>query len=105
MGRAGAQVAASTHTPLVDLDADTMAFLDSVGSGKADGYYMIFSPADNVPLFPQGHHDTTHLNERGARAAAVLVGNALAKLDLPFSKAIHPADPHDAAMTGSPTCW
>lgn len=99
------QVAAETHTPLIDLDARAIRFFGGVGAGKADRYFMIYTPADRVPLFPQGHHDTTHLNELGARAAAALVGQGLAALDLPFSHDIHAPDPAAVKATGSPTCW
>ncbi|MGN6374269.1 MAG: rhamnogalacturonan acetylesterase [Sphingomonas sp.] len=99
------QVAAATHTPLVDLDARAQAFFGHVGAGKADRYYMIYTPADHIPQFPQGHHDTTHLNELGARAAAAIVGQGLAALDLPFSHAVHAPDPATVTATGTPTCW
>jgi DNA sulfur modification protein DndE len=98
-------VAADTHTPLIDLDARAMRFFGGVGAGKADRYFMIFTPADRVALFPQGHHDTTHLNELGARVAAALVGQGLAALDLPLSHQVHAPDPTTVTATGSPTCW
>ena len=99
------KVAADTHTPLIDLDARAMRFFGGVGAGKADRYFMIFTPTDHVALFPQGHHDTTHLNELGARAAAALVGQGLAALDLPLSRQVHAPDPATVRATGSPTCW
>jgi hypothetical protein len=99
------RVAAETGAPLVDLDAAAMRFLDRVGPGKADSYFMIYSAADGIARFPEGHHDTTHLNERGARAAAAIVGRGLAGLDLPFSDRVHAPDPAAVTPTGTPTCW
>jgi DNA sulfur modification protein DndE len=99
------KVAADTHTPLIDLDARAMRFFGGVGAGKADRYFLIYTPADHVARFPEGHRDTTHLNELGARAAAALVGQGLAALDLPFSHDIHAPDPAAVEATGSPTCW
>ncbi|MBY8829658.1 rhamnogalacturonan acetylesterase [Hephaestia mangrovi] len=99
------KVAADTHTPLIDLDARAQAFFGHVGAGKADRYYMIYTPADHIARFPQGHHDTTHLNELGARVAAVLVGQGLKSIDGPLAREVHTPDPATITAHGSPTCW
>ncbi|MBT0669226.1 rhamnogalacturonan acetylesterase [Novosphingobium profundi] len=101
------RVAAETQTPLIDLDALAREWLGAAGPGKtgADRYFLIYDAADKVARFPEGHRDTTHLNELGARSAAALVAGALAKLDVPLAKRVHAPDPALQRALGAPTCW
>ncbi|WP_260928848.1 rhamnogalacturonan acetylesterase [Novosphingobium sp. 9] len=101
------RVASETHTPLIDLDARAMAWFGAKGPGKtgADRYFLIYDAADHIARFPEGHRDTTHLNELGARSAAALVANDLATLDVPLAKRVHAPDPAAQRALGAPTCW
>ncbi|MGK6320018.1 rhamnogalacturonan acetylesterase [Sphingomonas sp. DT-204] len=96
--------ARATGTPLVDLDADSRAFFDRQGEATSARYFMIYTPADHIARFPEGHTDTTHLNELGARATARIVANALARLKLPVSRRARPADPGAAVARGNASC-
>lgn len=96
--------ARATRTPLIDLDADSRTFLDKQGEAASAHYFMIYTPDDHIARFPEGHNDTTHLNELGARATARIVANALAKLRLPISRHVHPDDPGAAVARGNAAC-
>ncbi|MGN6123317.1 MAG: rhamnogalacturonan acetylesterase [Sphingomonas oligoaromativorans] len=97
-------VAAETGTPLIDLDADFRAFIDGKGEAASAHYYLIYAPEDHVARFPDGHHDTTHLNELGARAAAAIVAKDLAALPLPVARAVRAGDADAVSALGSPVC-
>jgi lysophospholipase L1-like esterase len=97
------RVAAQTKTPLVDLDADSMAQLQKRGEAESIKLYLVYAPGA-VPRFPEGAHDTTHLNEQGARLAAALVAKRLQGLHLPISARVHAASATDLANLGAPAC-
>lgn len=97
-------VAAATRTPLIDLNARSMAFLDGAGAEDAKRYFMIYTPADGIARFPKGHVDTTHLNELGARATAAIVARELAGLGLPVSGRIKAAAPETVRALGNSAC-
>ncbi|WP_336963058.1 rhamnogalacturonan acetylesterase [Sphingobium aquiterrae] len=97
-------VAAATGTPLIDLNADSMAFLDRAGETGAKRYFMIYTPADGIARFPQGHVDTTHLNELGARAIAALVAQGLGGLGVPIAARVRAAAPDSVRALGDSTC-
>lgn len=101
------RVAGETATPLIDLDQKAMAWLGAAGPGRdgADRYFLIYDAADKVARFPEGHRDTTHLNELGARSAAALVAGELAGLDVPLASSVHAPDPAAQRALGSATCW
>lgn len=82
-------VAATTKTPLIDLNAKIMAFLDSAGAEGAKRYF---------------HDDTTHLNELGARATAAIVARELAGLGLPVSAQIRAPAPEAVHALGNSAC-
>lgn len=97
-------VAAQTGTPLIDLDADFRTFIDAKGEAASARYFLIYSPEDHVARFPDGHHDTTHLNELGARAAAAIVAKDLAALPLPVARAVRAGDADAVPALGSAAC-
>lgn len=83
------EVAASTGTPLIDLNADTQAALLAVGPTASHRWYM---------------PDTRHLYEGGARMAASMVALRLSGLGLPVSKHVRISLTADAAILGRPDC-
>jgi lysophospholipase L1-like esterase len=82
-------VAAETRTPLIDLDADSMAYFQSSGEEGARKYYLA---------------DDTHFNELGARAVAALVARRLEELHIPLSKHVRPVKPDALQALGNPSC-
>lgn len=98
------RVATATNTPFVDLDARSMAFFARGGEAGAARYFMIYTPADRIARFPEGHRDTTHLNELGARATAAIVAGALRPLATPAARLLHPVDPGRVRALGSVAC-
>jgi DNA sulfur modification protein DndE len=97
-------VAAETTTPLIDLDADSMAYLDRLGEEASKNLFLIYTPADRIPLWPEGHKDTTHFNERGARVGAALVAARLKALNLPVSRHVRPQGSDEPPVLGRPGC-
>lgn len=87
------EVAAATHTPLIDLEAKSRALLDRVGPVRSKAWYLHYTPADHVAAFPKGIDDDTHFSELGARHMAQLVADGLKALDLPVSARILPNNP------------
>ncbi len=78
-------LAASTHAPLIDLEALSRAWVDRAGPEASKAYYLHYKPQDNAPAFPQGIDDDTHFSELGARQVANLIAGALKALNLPIS--------------------
>lgn len=97
-------VAAQTATPLIDLNADSMAALQARGASAARGLYLFYKPQDRVARYPDGITDNTHVNEQGARLAAALVATRLEALGLPVSRRVQPASVAGQARLGGPTC-
>jgi lysophospholipase L1-like esterase len=79
------ELAAETHTPLVDLTADSMSWLARLGEPASRQYYLVFTPEQHIARFPEGHEDNTHFSEMGARQVAELIVERLAQLKLPIS--------------------
>jgi lysophospholipase L1-like esterase len=96
-------VAAETRTPLIDLDADSMAYFQSIGEEGSRKYYLHYAAADN-PTFPSGIADDTHFNELGARAVAALVARRLKELHIPLSKHVRPVKLDALQTLGNPAC-
>jgi lysophospholipase L1-like esterase len=97
-------VAAETHTPLIDLDADSMEYFQSVGDEGSKKYYLHYTAADRIPTFPAGIIDDTHFNELGARAVAALVARRLAEFNIPLSKHVRPVTLESLRAVGEPSC-
>lgn len=104
--RAVREVAAQSHTPLIDLTADSMQWLSSLGDEASRHYYLNYTPADHVARFPDGYEDNTHFSEMGARKIAELVAARLAALQLPISRRVLHARPGLTRTTplGGPSC-
>jgi lysophospholipase L1-like esterase len=81
------ELAASTATPLIDLEGASRNLLDRVGAENARAYYMNLAPGA-YPAFSAGLADDTHFNELGARLMADLVAEQLAGLSVPAAKAV-----------------
>jgi lysophospholipase L1-like esterase len=97
-------VARATGAPLIDLDADSMAALQARGEAASRKLYLLYTPQDHIPRYPEGISDTTHINEAGARLAASLVARRLAGLDLPVSAHVRLPSPGEPPILGGPGC-
>jgi lysophospholipase L1-like esterase len=91
--RAVREVAADTKTPLIDLDAASMAWLEKIGPADSRTYYMYTAASDRYWRFPDGSNDDTHFSEMGARGVANLIADGLAKLNLPIAKRVKAVRP------------
>jgi lysophospholipase L1-like esterase len=72
-----------TGVPLIDLEARSLALLDSVGEADSRKYYLHYAPEDEVAAFANGVADDTHFSELGGRAMANLVAQELRGIRLP----------------------
>jgi lysophospholipase L1-like esterase len=97
-------VAAETHTPLIDLDADSMEYFQSIGEEGSKKYYLHYTAADHIRTFPAGITDDTHFSELGARAVAALVARRLEELNIPLSKHVRPVNLDPLRAVGEPSC-
>lgn len=79
------ELAASTHTPLVDLESLSRKWVDRAGPERSKAYYLHYRPEDGAIGFPKGIDDDTHFSELGARHVADLVAGGLKSLGLPIS--------------------
>jgi len=98
------QVAQRTGAPLIDLDADSMAALQARGEAASRKLYLLYTPEDHMPRYPEGISDTTHINEGGARLAAALVARRLGALNLPISAHVRLPAPGEPPILGGPVC-
>jgi lysophospholipase L1-like esterase len=99
-------LASRTHTPLIDLAADSMRWISSLGDQASKRYFLIYTPEDHNERFPGFHEDNTHFNEMGARRIAGLVATRLAELNIPLSKRVKAKRPGLTRDTplGGPSC-
>lgn len=98
------EVAGSTRTPLIDLNADSQLAVQVLGPEMSKAYYLYYKPEDKAPPYPNGIEDNTHFNERGARLMAGLVANRLAKLPAPVARQVKPSAKANTAFLGGPGC-
>ena len=95
------EVAKATHTPMIDLDTLSGAWVQSAGPEASKRYFLHYPPnGPGLPAFANGIDDDTHFSEMGARGVANIVAEALAKLHLPVSRHILADRP--ALTLGSP---
>lgn len=92
-------LAARTHTRLIDLEARSRAWLDRVGPEGAKALYLHYRAEDHVAAFPEGIADNTHFSELGARQVADLVAQGIKALDLPIAAKIMAQRPALARST------
>jgi lysophospholipase L1-like esterase len=99
-------LAAATHTPLIDLTADSMRWVSALGDEGSKHFFLVYTPADRIARFPDGNTDNTHFSEMGARHVAELVAQRLEQLKLPVSKRVKKMRPGLTRDTplGGPTC-
>lgn len=99
-------LSASTHTPLIDLEALSRAWVDRAGEAASKTYYLHYAPEDHAPGFPKGIADNTHFSEVGARNVANLVAGGLKALNLPISAKVLADRPALARITplGKTSC-
>jgi len=81
------ELAATTATPLIDLEGASRNLLDRMGAENAVVYYMNLAPGA-YPAFAAGLKDDTHFTELGARTMADLVAEQLSGLSVPAAKAV-----------------
>lgn len=97
-------VAAETGTPLIDLDADSRAYFQSIGEEGSKKYYLHYTAADHIRAFPAGITDDSHFSELGARAMAALVARRLKELSIPLSEHVRPVQLDTLRAVGEPSC-
>jgi lysophospholipase L1-like esterase len=88
--RAVRATAQETETPLIDLNADSMAWLKSVGEAQSQKYFLAIAPKSTSLDYPNGRRDDADLTELGAREVARLVAVRFAGLGLAISPKINP---------------
>lgn len=86
-------LAASTRTPLIDLESLSRAWVDRAGPAGSMAYYLHYRAEDGMSAFPKGIADDTHFSEVGARQVANLVAGGLRALNLPISGKVLAARP------------
>ena len=84
--------ARETETPLIDLTADSMAWLKAVGEADSQKYFLAIAPNSINLDHPTGARDDADLTEAGARAMARLVAQRLAGLGLAISAKVRPEE-------------
>lgn len=77
------QVAKEEHVPFIDLDAKSLAILDTLGVEKSKSLYLWIPPGKYEAL-PQGKEDNTHFTFEGAKRIAGLVVDGIRELHLPI---------------------
>jgi len=76
-------VAQEQNVPLIDLDKESQALVQKLGTDDSKMLYNYLAPGEN-PNYPDGKQDDTHFSELGARKMAeiVLTDIKALKLDL-----------------------
>jgi lysophospholipase L1-like esterase len=82
------ELVVSTNTPLIDLEARSLAFVTHAGEAGSRKYYLHYTPAAHLAAFPNGIDDDTHFSELGARAMANLVAQELKGLKVPVAEKV-----------------
>jgi lysophospholipase L1-like esterase len=90
--RAVRDVAVQENVPLIDLDADSMAWLGRIGPEEAKKYFL-YVPGGTYLRYTDAVSDDTHSTELGARAIADLVAGRLATLPIPIAARVMPIRP------------
>ncbi len=77
-------IAATTGTQLIDLEASSRAWVDAKGVEPSKALFLHL-PAGRYPGFKDGVTDDTHFSELGARGVADLIAADLARTGLPVA--------------------
>ncbi|MCB9283840.1 MAG: rhamnogalacturonan acetylesterase [Lewinellaceae bacterium] len=78
------QVAEQLHVPFIDMQLLTEDYVIALGPEKSKEIYLWVEPG-KYEKFPDGKQDDTHLNLKGAREYARLVGEELRKQEMPLA--------------------
>lgn len=81
------KVAAEQKVPLIDLDRESQALLQSWGVEQSKLLFNHLQPGEH-PNYPNGKVDDTHFSELGARKMAQMVLDNIRKLNLDLAKRI-----------------
>ncbi|MCZ8511083.1 rhamnogalacturonan acetylesterase [Paenibacillus filicis] len=84
------RLARELDVPLIDLCLSSRALYESLGPEASKGLFVWLEPGEH-PNYPDGVHDNTHFNERGAREIARLAADGIAAADVPLKHALLPA--------------
>jgi lysophospholipase L1-like esterase len=92
--QAARDVAAATHTALIDLTAMSETMFNAMGPGP-DGAVHAFMhfPANTFPGQNQAYADNTHFNNYGAYELARCIVHGIRQANLPIAKFLDPAVP------------
>jgi lysophospholipase L1-like esterase len=92
--QAARDVAAATHTALIDLTAMSKEMFDAMGPGP-DGAVRAFMhfPANTFPGQNQAYADNTHFNNYGAYELARCIVHGIRQDKLPIAKFLDPSVP------------
>ncbi len=88
---AARRVAAEEHTPLIDAERLTRAWVSALGDEASKGFYMWVGEG-TCPLYPDGRQDNTHLNVRGARSVARMIAAELPQAVPELGERLVPSD-------------
>lgn len=86
------EVAATTGTKLIDLEATSRAWVDAKGVEPSRAYFLHY-PKGQYPGFANGIADDTHFSELGARGVANLIATGLVQTGLPIAAKVLPTRP------------
>ncbi|QYR22021.1 GDSL family lipase [Paenibacillus sp. sptzw28] len=85
------QVAAEKGVPLLDLNARSIAYYNTVGIEESKSLFFWLEPGV-YPNWPNGVQDNTHFQEYGAEQIARLVSDGVRDLHLPIEAFLLPAN-------------
>ncbi|MFC0211539.1 rhamnogalacturonan acetylesterase [Paenibacillus chartarius] len=74
-------LAVRENVPFIDLCGRSAVAFKEMGEAKSKEWLTWLEPGEH-PNYPEGVQDNTHLNEQGAEAAARMVADAIARLNL-----------------------
>jgi lysophospholipase L1-like esterase len=86
------EVAAATHTPLIDLNAMSKALFEALGPQGSDHAFMQFK-AGSYPGVEHDISDTTHFDNYGAYELARCIVQGIREDKLPLTKFLDPTVP------------
>jgi lysophospholipase L1-like esterase len=74
------ELGASMNAPVVDLNAKTLAYLNSIGCAASAKVFLYVAAGQYTGAYAGGASDSTHFQEYGARKLAGFVGEGLKEL-------------------------
>ena len=80
------EVAAETHTPVIDLNSISIRKFNELGPEKAKEVFLHFGPEKYPDNYPKGREDDSHFSEYGATLVAEMVVEDAKKQNLPIAK-------------------